>query len=137
MKAIRHQLDVYNTMLRFAYDDRSWKALVNDYAQPPPSNMDPSDPPSSHSGMTFSNTWEPKPGKRRGNQTVLHVGIYVNLAKLENDQAQLVSTVTHECLHAALAIYENVSCVQPPGELGEPFCYLVDWLVCWVWDNLP
>lgn len=139
MKVIRHRLDIYNTVLRLAYDEKSWRALVKDYPGYPalPSNIELDRPPLGHSGMTYANVWEPRSRKRQLGQTVQQVAIVINIASLRRDPAQLAATIAHECVHAAALIFEKISADQPPATAGEPFAYLVDWLVEWVWDNLP
>lgn len=141
MKAIRHHLDVYDTVLRLAYDMPTWKALLADCPGDPPSNH-PLDP-TSNLGCVYGATWEQSPDvnwartARPAKRGILHVSIWINVEDCGADLAELVATVAHEGVHAAADIFGHIASRHTPEQASEPFAYLVDWLVRWVWDNLP
>lgn len=66
-----------------------------------------------------------------GNRQV--VVIFVNLAALEpHGPAQILSTIAHECVHAAALILENV--YHPHSGNDEALPYLTTWALCEVLD---
>ena len=136
MKAIRTQAPMYGTVIRLAYNTRTWNAMCDDYPGLP-SNIERDRPPTGHSGMTYSNLWEPRAHAGQLGLTSLQVGLWIHHKVLERDQSTLVATVAHECVHAAQRMYDKIGADHTAAGAGEPFAYLVDWLAGWVWDQLP
>lgn len=135
-RGIRHQLDVYDTVLRLAYDAPTWAALRADFGDEVPDSIDEKAPIEDY-GMVVDTRWEQNLSKRSAERRVQHLSIWINLDRHGPDLSELVATVAHECVHAAADILHRINERRTPAEAGEQFACLVDWLVRWVWDHLP
>lgn len=153
-KVIRYHLEEFRTVLRLAYNDATWRRMVNDYGGPGDVPDDapaggahdqyplPADPPDS-AGRVDRRIWHPQDRPDLNPKRVQHLLIYINLwdgrrTRTAGDTGDLVGTIAHEATHVVQFILDFIGeGAEQNHRVNEVEGYLTGFVARWVWDHLP